>query len=111
MTAWDWSKIHVREVHQDGLPKKGEPFVVLSLAWAAKAAAATASPKVMVWIWLVQQVRKTRRDTIAVSNEVLARYGVSRKLKSAALRQLEAAGLVTVKRCAGKAPLVTLLQR
>jgi hypothetical protein len=109
MMAWDWSKIRVRELQRDGLPKKGEPFVVLSLAWAAKAAAATACPKAMVWIWLVQQARKTRRNTIAMSNEVLARYGVSRKLKAGALRQLEAAGLITVKRCAGKAPLVTLL--
>jgi len=108
--TWDWRNVRVRELQQGGLPKKGEPFAVLTLGWAAKAAAATASPKAMVWIWLVQQARKTGRNSIAVSNEALARYGVSRKVKTAALRQLEAAGLITVKRCVGKAPVVTLLQ-
>jgi DNA-binding FadR family transcriptional regulator len=44
-----------------------------------------------------------------MSNEALAEYGVSRKIKALALRQLEAAGLVAIERRPGKAPLVRLL--
>jgi DNA-binding transcriptional ArsR family regulator len=107
--GWDWSKICVRELKQNHLRRKSEPFAVLGLAWAAKAAAATDSPKAMVWIWLVQQTSKTKSDTVAVSNEALATYGVSRKAKTMALRQLEEAGLIAVERRCGKAPLVRLL--
>jgi hypothetical protein len=107
---WDWSKIRVRELKQDHQQrKKAERFAILPLAWAAKAAAATNCPKAMVWVWLVQQARKTRSDTVAVSNEALATYGVSRKVKTLALRQLEVAGLIAVERRCGKAPLVKLL--
>jgi Bacterial regulatory proteins, gntR family len=103
----DWNKVKTREL--DPPRQKTEPFAMMSLAWAAKAAAATNTAKAMVWIWLVQQVRKTRAEAVTVSNETLAKYGVSRKTKDAALRQLEAAGLITVERHSGKAPLVRLL--
>jgi hypothetical protein len=106
---WDWSKVRVRELQQDRLPRKGARFAMLSLDWAAKAAAVTNCPKAMVWLWLVQQVRRTKSDTVAMSNEALGKYGVSRKAKNVALRQLEAAGLIAVEQHPGKAPLVSLL--
>ena len=81
----------------------------MPLAWAAKAAAATNTRRALVWIWLVQQARRTGCDAVAMSNEALAEYGVSRKIKALALRQLEAAALVAIERRPGKAPLVRLL--
>jgi hypothetical protein len=106
----DWSKVHVRELKQDGLgARRVERFAHLPLAWAAKAAAATNTRRALVWVWLVQQARRTGCDAVAMSNEALAEYGVSRKIKALALRQLEAAGLVAIERRPGKAPLVRLL--
>ena len=64
----------------------------------ARACAALNCPKAMVWVWLVHQARKTGKRTVAVPNRVLAKYGVSREVKRRALRQLEAAGLITVER-------------
>ncbi len=110
MDSSDWSKVRVREFRQDGLPRKrAEPFALLPLGWAAQAAAATNTRRALVWVWLVQQARRTGCKTVAMSNEALAGYGVSRKMKTLALRQLEKAGLATVERPPGKAPIVTLL--
>jgi hypothetical protein len=110
MTTFDWSKVSVRELEPDLPPQpKSEPFAMLPLAWAAKAAAATNTPKALVWIWLVQQARRTKSNTIAISNEALARYGIGRHTKLRALRQLEAAGLVTLEHHPGKAVVVRLL--
>jgi hypothetical protein len=114
MTNFDWSKVSVHEINP--LPSQlqsqpdAEPFARLPLTWAAKATAATNTPKAFVWIWLVHRARKTKSNTVSVSNEVLARYGVSSKVKRAALRQLQAAGLISVEYSPGKAPLVTLLR-
>ena len=52
-----------------------------------------------------------RESTVAVPSSALARYGVSRDVKSSALRQLEADGLVTVKRFTCKNPIVTVMSR
>jgi hypothetical protein len=108
--SWDWSKVRVREFRQDGLPRKrAEPFALLPLSLAARAAAATNTRRALVWVWLVQQARRTGCNAVVMSNEALAGYGVSRKMKALALRQLQEAGLVAVARPAGKAPIVTLL--
>jgi competence protein ComGC len=66
-------------------------------------------PKAMVWVWLVHQTWKTGKNTVVVPNRALVRYGVSRDVKSSALRQLEAAGWITVKRSACKNPIVTVV--
>ena len=103
----DWGNVRVREV---GRPhRKTEPFAMVPLAWAAKAASATHTAKAVLWLWLVAEVRRTRSDTVTVSNEALAKYGVSRKVKYLGLEQLEKAGLVSVKRHGNKAPIVQLL--
>jgi hypothetical protein len=108
MTNFDWSKVSIRQL-EPLPPHAAEPFAVSRLAWAAKAAAATNTPKALVWIWLVQRARKTKSNTVAMSNEALAQYGISRYTKRRALRQLEAAGLVAIKHLPGKAMIVTLL--
>jgi hypothetical protein len=49
MEPWDWNKVRVREFRQDGLPRKrAEPFALLQLGWAARAAAATNTGKAFV---------------------------------------------------------------
>jgi hypothetical protein len=66
-------------------------------------------PKATVWLWLEYQARRTGNKKVAVPNGVLAKLGVSRRVKPFALRQLEAAGLITVEWRARKTPIVTLL--
>ena len=109
MKEFDWKNVKVREL-EPTRPRRIEPFTIVQLTWAAKAAAATNTQKAFVWLWLVQQAYKTKSETITMSNEVLMRYDVSGKVKRCALRQLEAAGLVTVEHHPGKAPRVTLLR-
>ena len=87
-----------------------DPFVVLPLSWAAEASAATNCQKAMVWLWLVHRARKTRTTTVTLPNCALAKFGVSRRVKSLALRQLEEAGLISVERRPQKTPVVTLLR-
>jgi hypothetical protein len=108
MTKLDWSKVNVRQL-EPLPPNTAEPFAVLRLTWAASAAAATNTPKALVWIWLIQRARKIKGNTVTMSNEALARYGISRHVKLRALRQLETAGLVTLERHLGKGIVVTLL--
>jgi hypothetical protein len=50
-----------------------------------------------------------RKEYCCRAQPPLARYGVSRDVKSSALRQLEAAGWITVKRSACKNPIVTVV--
>jgi hypothetical protein len=90
--------------------QQADPFAVLRLSWAAEASAATNCPKAMVWIWLVHQVRKTKTTTVTIPNRALAKYGISRRVKSLALRQLEEAGLIAVGRRPRKTPVVTVLR-
>jgi hypothetical protein len=88
--------------------KKAAPSVMLLLSWAAEAAIATKSRKAMVWVWLVYRAWQTKNPTVAVPNGALAKYGISRKVKSLALRQLEAAGLIAIEGRPRKTPTVTL---
>jgi hypothetical protein len=104
----DWSEVKVREISPPR--RKAEPFAILPLTWAAKAAAATNTVKAMVWLWLAHETRKTGSNTVVVSNEVLAEYGIGRKVKYRALIQLEKAGVITIKRRGRNAPIVRLLR-
>jgi hypothetical protein len=105
-------RIEVETVATDVTPnvRRRAPFVVLPLSWAAEACAATNCQKAMVWIWLVHRMRKTKSTTVTIPNRALAKYGISRRVKSLALRQLEEAGLISVERRPRKTPLVTLLR-
>jgi hypothetical protein len=102
MTVIDWNKVRVRELNP--LRRRRKRSLCCPLTWAAKAAIATNTPKALVWVWLVQQARRTRSNTVTMSNEVLAKHGISRKVKALALRQLGRAGLITIERRHGKAP-------
>jgi hypothetical protein len=86
-------------------------FVMVPLWWAQRVASIRhAPPKVLfVGIWLLHLKWKARSNTFPVPNGQLAIRGVNRKMKNRCLRQLEAAGLITVEWRAGKNPVVTLV--
>jgi hypothetical protein len=111
MTDDDWPQRRLAELKAAAPTnlKKTEPFAMVKLSAAAKAFAAVNCPKALVYLWLVHQARRTGTYTVAVPNGALAKYGVSRKLKYLALRQYEAAGVITVERRPRKTPLATLL--
>jgi CRP-like cAMP-binding protein len=86
---------------------RAEPFAKVPLSWAGKAAKATRTDKALVWIVLLYVSWKTKSTTFPLSNDRLD--GVTRYTKYRALRELEAEGLITVKRQRKKAPVVTLI--
>jgi len=108
----DYAKRRLAELHAAApiKRKRTTPFAVVSLPAAAKAFAVANCPKATLWLWLLHQTRKTGKCTVAVPNDALAKYGVSREIKRRALRQWEAAGLVAIARASRKTPVVTLLR-
>lgn len=107
----DWTKQRRAELEAAAPIKRTKiaPYVMLPLAWAAKAAAATNTPKAMVWLWLMHRARQTGSAAVTMPNGALAKFGISRRVKSLALEQLEAAGLIAVERRPRKTPIVTVL--
>ena len=89
--------------------KKVEPFCKVPMWWMAEATKATRTPKAMVCIHLLHTAWKRKSTTFPLSNATLGKSGVSRGRKRDALRELETAGLITVERRHGRAPLVTLV--
>jgi hypothetical protein len=87
---------------------KKDAFVKVPLWWAAEAAKATRSPATLVLIDLLYRAWKAKGPTFPLPNMRLSKNGVSRKVKCRVLRDLEAAGLITIERRHGKTPLVTL---
>jgi hypothetical protein len=111
MTDDDYAKRRLAELHAaaPAKPKKIDYFAMVPLATAAKACAAVNCPKVMVYLWLVHQARKTGKNTVAVPNGALGKYGVSREIKRRALKELEACGVISIRQQPKKTPLATLL--
>jgi hypothetical protein len=88
--------------------KKPE-FVQVPLWWAEAAAKATDSPVVIVLVELLRRRWKAHSTTFAMPNARLEGLGASRETKRRVLRDLERAGLITVKRRPRKTPVVTLV--
>ena len=84
-------------------------FVQVPLEWAALVSSAAGESTTFVAIWLLYRAWKTKSNTVTVSSGQLEAHGIDRWVKRRALRKLEAAGLITVKRQHGRAPVVTLL--
>lgn len=84
--------------------KRKDAFVKVPLWWATEAAKATRMPGMLVLIELLHRSWKARSLTFPLPNGHLAKHGVSRKVKHKKLRDLEAAGLITVERHHGKTP-------
>src|SRR6516162_6365834 len=98
MDAWARQRLAELQAAAPVKHKKDVRFVMLSLPRTAKACAATNCQKAMVWVWLTYRVWQTKSATVAIPNSALARYGIIRKVKYLALKQLEAAGLISVER-------------
>jgi hypothetical protein len=60
-----------------------------------------------VALWAIGELQNSR--VVALSNITSLRFGLDRNAKYRALAWLEQAGLVSVERKAGRAPLVTIL--
>jgi hypothetical protein len=75
----------------------------LAAAGKVKSSAALA-----VVVELAHRVFKTHESEVGLNNSVLSSVGISHKAKLCALRELEAAGMVTVDWRKRKSPLVTI---
>ena len=85
-------------------------FVMLPYAQTMRAAGKVKSSAALaVVVELAYQLFKTHKPEVALSNSMLRSVGVSHWAKIRALRQLEAAGMVSVDWKARKTPLVTVL--
>jgi hypothetical protein len=62
-----------------------------------------------VWILLLHMAWKTKSTTFALSNVMLAQYGVNREMKRRVLEKLEASGRIKIERRWKRNPIVTLL--
>jgi hypothetical protein len=88
---------------------KKDAFVKAPVWWAVEAAKATKTPALLVCFYLLHASWKARSTTFLVPNGWLERHGASREVKRRVLRDLEAAGLITVERRSRKSPRVTLV--
>ena len=86
-----------------------ETFVKVPLWWAREAAKATKTLKALVWVELLHASWRAKSPTFPLPNGRLKKVGVTRFVKSRVLRELEAAGLITVEWRRGKNPLVTIV--
>jgi hypothetical protein len=84
-------------------------FAQVPLAWAARAAKATGTPRALVWIWLLYLVWDKGSRTVPLANATLQSWGISRHTKWRALQDLEKAKLIRIKRRPRRAPQVTIL--
>ena len=89
--------------------RKQDPFVKVPLWWAAAAANATRTPRFLVCIGLLRRAYEESSCTFSIPSGWLKKNGASRKVKSGVLRDLKAAGLITIEQRPGKNPLVTLV--
>lgn len=88
---------------------KKDAFVKVPLWFATEAAKATKTPKARAWIELLYRSWKAKSLTFPLPNGRLEKVGVSREIKRRALRDLEAAGLITIEWRRNKTPLVTIV--
>jgi hypothetical protein len=89
--------------------KRAGPFVLVPLWWAAAAAAATKTPAALVWLDVRHRAWKANGQPFTLPNGALEKNGVSRKVKYRVLRNIQAAGLITIEQRNGKNPRVTLI--
>jgi hypothetical protein len=90
--------------------RKGEHFLkdAVPLLWLETAARLPGrSLHAGIALWCVGGVRRSL--SVPLSNIAGDRFGLSRNAKYRALRWLETAGLISVQRKMGRAPIVTIL--
>jgi ribosomal protein S19E (S16A) len=91
--------------------KKAEPFARVPLWWMVRAAKAADTPDALVCVYLLYAAWKAKGKPFPLSNKWLKKNGASREIKRRVLRDLEAAGLITVERRHGRSPRVALTIR
>ena len=93
-------------------PRHGEPFLKgpIPLAWL-EAAARLPGKSLHTGLALWFSAGVTRSSSVPLSNIASQRFGIDRNAKYRALIWLERAGLVSVERGPGRAPMVTIRNR
>jgi hypothetical protein len=108
-------KIEVEEYELDLPPSRRrnrtDAFAIVPLDWAVRAAKATKTPATLIINYLQYLAWRANGKSFTLSNEWLAKQGVSRKVKTRVLRDLEAGGLIKIERAPGRAPLISLIDR
>lgn len=91
--------------------KHGEKFLrgPIPLTWLSRASKLSGKAlHVGIVLWFRAGIEQNR--TIKLSNLSVKVVGLTRYSKNRALKHLESAGLITVERCAGRSPVVTILR-
>ena len=88
---------------------KKDLFVQVPLWWIEQATKATRSPQAFVCVWLLHLAWQSKSASFPLPNDRLAKRGADRQAKRRALANLEKAGLISIERRLGKAPIVTML--
>ena len=65
----------------------------------------------IVWVRLLQLRRMRKEKHLALSNDWLAKHGVTRYAKMRALQTLEQRGLIVVTQSAGRSPRIVIIPR
>ena len=80
----------------------------IDVAWVCKAAQLGVTALLVgLALWHLKGLRRT--NSFIISNLMLAEWGVQPDAKSRALRKLEKAGLISIKRRGKRSPLVSLI--
>jgi DNA-binding transcriptional ArsR family regulator len=80
----------------------------IDIAWLCRAAQLGATALLVgLALWYLKGLR--RADAFIVSNLMVAEWGIQPDAKSRALRKLEKAGLISIKRRGKRSPLVSLI--
>lgn len=90
--------------------RKSEGFIKgpLPLGWMQRASCLPGKTlQVALTLWYLAGLKKT--DSVPLASKQLAAMGVSRDAKYDALSRMTLAGLISVQKQSGKAPIVTLL--
>lgn len=110
MDDFDWKQRRAElEAAAPAKRKKTEPFVRVPLWWVEAAAKATRTPAALVLVYLLHASWKAKSTTFPLPNVYLNKNDVGTKVKRRVLRDLEAAGLISVERPSRKSPIVTLI--
>jgi hypothetical protein len=88
--------------------RKGGLFAKVPLNWIVPVAKAIGSPAAVVAVYL-KHLEWKHGPTFTLPNGWLERAGVNRERKRCALHDLEAAGIIAVKRWPHRSPQITML--
>lgn len=81
----------------------------IPLDWLGRAAKLSGKAALATALALMFEVGRRRSNQVKLTTAILNRFGVSRKAKYRALKQLEGANLISVIRTPRKNPIVTVL--